>query len=300
MVAERIPVLIVSGFLGSGKTTLVRWLLEDAASRGERIAVVSNEFGELGIDRALLGEGGEAFVELEGGCVCCQLGDDLLETLQTLRERVRPARVIIETSGVALPYDVQLNLYRDPVRSWVGDDVTAVVVNAEQLASGRDLGGTFTDQVTSADLLLLNKLDLVDAAAVAPLEARLRELEPDAPVLRSVQGRVDPRVLFAPAPGPRAECDPGAPHPHSHEAFETEELSVGEVVEADALRERLRALGALRVKGFVRTPDGVRLVQGVGPRIELEAPPAEVDDALVGRLVVIRRPADAAVGSDGG
>ena len=299
MVAERIPVLIVSGFLGSGKTTLVRWLLEDARAAGERIAVVSNEFGELGIDRALLGEGDGAFVELEGGCVCCQLGDDLLDTLQTLHERVQPSRVIIETSGVALPYDVQLNLYREPVCGWVGDDVTAVVVDAELLASGDELDGTFTDQVTSADLLVLNKLDLVDAAVLEQLEARLRELEPDAPVLRCVRGRVDPRVLFAPAPGAREHPVPGAPHPHSHEAFETSELRVEGVFDVDALRERLRGLGALRVKGFVCTPGGVRLVQGVGPRIELEPAPVSVDDALVGRLVLIRRAIPGAERHDG-
>ena len=116
---QRIPVLVISGFLGAGKTTLVRHLLHDAQRTGVRVAVVSNEFGALGIDKALLGEGEEAYVEIEGGCVCCQLSDTLLDTLQMLWERVRPDRIIVETSGIALPFDTQLNLWREPVNAWI-------------------------------------------------------------------------------------------------------------------------------------------------------------------------------------
>jgi cobalamin biosynthesis protein CobW len=282
----RIPVVIISGFLGSGKTTLVRHLLEDAQRSGTRVAVVSNEFGELGIDRALLGEGGQAFVELDGGCVCCQLSDELVETLEQLRRDYAPDRIVIETSGVALPYDTQLNLYREPVASWVGDDVALVVVNAEQLASGRDLEGTFEDQVTSADLIVLNQLDRVEEFLHDELEERLHVLEPEAPVLRCVRGRVDPRVLFAPDP---VRVRAQSPQPHSHERFESCELELDGVLEPSDVLERLRGPDVLRVKGFVRTPEGVRAVQGVGARIELEAAPDALDPALVDRVVVIRR-----------
>src|SRR5919108_5791613 len=99
---KRIPVLVISGFLGSGKTTLVSYLLKEAQAKGMRIAIVSNEFGALGIDQALLAQGGAAYVELEGGCVCCQLSDELVNTLQMLWERVGPDGIIVETSGVAL------------------------------------------------------------------------------------------------------------------------------------------------------------------------------------------------------
>ena len=285
--AERVPVLVVSGFLGSGKTTLVRHLLADAQRSGVRMAVISNEFGELGIDQLLLGGAADAYAELAGGCVCCQLSDELVETLQMLRERVHPQRIVIETSGVALPYDTQLNFERDPVRAWIGDDVAVVLVNAEQLDSGRELEGTFIDQVSSADLLLLNKLDLLPAARADALEDRLAEWAPGTPVLRAVQGQVDPELLFTP------ELDElrGAERarPHHHEAFQAEERRVADGVSAAELIAELRDAGALRVKGFVATSDGLRLVQGVGPRIELssvdEPPPAD----RIGRLVVIRR-----------
>ena len=172
----------------------VRW------PSGVRVAVVSNEFGELGIDQALLGSGTDSYVEIEGGCVCCRLSDELVETLQLLRERARPDRVIIETSGLALPFDVQLNLWREPVASWVEDDVAVVVVNAEQLDEGRDLDETFEHQVSSADLLLLNKVDLVPEQRLEELTAALRQIEPDAPIVRCVRADIDPQALFPPDP----------------------------------------------------------------------------------------------------
>ena len=289
---RRIPVLVVSGFLGSGKTTLVRHLLRDAQENGARVAVISNEFGALGIDQALLGEGGEAFVELEGGCVCCQLSDELRDTLQMLRERVQPDRVIVETSGVALPSDTQLQFWREPVSAWVEDDMAVVVVNAEQLAEGRDLHGTFEDQVSSADILLLNKIDLATASDLDRLDTLLRGMAPDTPVLRACHGEVEPALLFPPDPdGLRHQrrCAGRFPTPHRHEGFESCEIPVSDGLEPEELLAELRALGMLRAKGFVRTTRGLQLLQGVGRRLELLPPPNTPPERLVGRVVVIRR-----------
>lgn len=286
---DTIPALVVSGFLGSGKTTLVRHLLQDAQRRGERIAVVSNEFGELGIDQALLGEGEEAYVELEGGCVCCKLSDELRDTLQMLWEKVQPDKIIVETSGVALPYDTQLNFWRPPVRDWVDDDMAVVVVNAEQLHNQTELEGTFEDQVSSADLLVLNKIDLVPSHALPDLESQLQAYAPDCPIVHCRHGQLPPELLFTPDPARLARrlADP-EPRPHSHEHFETEEMRFPRTTKAEVVSV-LRELGALRAKGFVETDRGVMLVQGVGRRIELSAPPKGLPEDMVGRVVIIRR-----------
>jgi len=293
---DRIPVLVVAGFLGSGKTSLVRHLLAEAQAEGVRVAVVSNEFGALGIDRALLtgtdtAPGGVPIRELEGGCVCCELTDDLVNTLEALRREVAPDQIVIETSGVALPYDVQLSLWRPPVSDWISDDLGIVVVNAEQLAEGRDLGPTFEQQVSAADLLVLNQVDRVDEARLPALETQLRALEPDAVIVRAVHGQVD-RALLVPPETPRGGRVPRDGHVcgdgHVHERFVSELIDVEAGIAPDTLIARLRGLGALRAKGWVETPEGTRLVQGVGRRIEL-SPGAPPGPEWACRVVVIRR-----------
>jgi G3E family GTPase len=286
----RIPALVVSGFLGSGKTSLVQHLLAHAQQLGLRIAIVSNELGELGVDRALLGAGGEAYVEIEGGCVCCELSDDLIETLEVLHTEVNPDRIVIETSGVALPFDTQLNFWRKPVSAWIGDDMAIVVVNAEQVAEGRDLEGTFRDQVSSADLLVLNKIDLIEDSDLKAVEDRLRELEPDAPVVRAVRGRIEPNLLFPPDASTidRSGTPPEA-RPHHHEQFSTRVWEVPEGTRESQIEAELAGQGNLRAKGFVKTERGLRLIQLVGQRIEwtdVDHPP---DPLQVGSVVVIKR-----------
>ena len=216
-----VPALVVSGFLGAGKTTLVKHLIADAQQQGLKLAVISNEFGELGIDRALLQEeGGPGYVELEGGCVCCQLSGELLNTLQNLWETIRPDRVVVETSGVALPFETLLTFWREPVTEWVGESLALVVVNAEQVAQGRDLEGTFEQQVSSADLLVFNKVDLVSSNSIGRLEHLLQDMAPGAPVIRSIQGEIDTTIVFPSLPGkkvsPTSQRKPEL-LPHTHE-----------------------------------------------------------------------------------
>ena len=289
----RVPALVVSGFLGAGKTRLVQHLLECAQHQGMRIAIVSNELGELGVDRTLLGAGGEAYVEIEGGCVCCELSDDLIDTLDTLYREVKPDRIVIETSGVALPFDTQLNFWREPVSNWIGDDMAIVVVNAEQVREGRDLAGTFVDQVSSADLLVLNKIDLVPADELAAIETRLRELEPEAPLVSCVQGRLDPDLCFPPdaGAGDRSGSAPDG-RPHSHEHFSTRVWDVPAGSTEAQIEAALQAEGLLRAKGFVETENGLRLVQLVGRRIDWYDAAAHFDPRQVGRIVQIRRSGD--------
>ena len=272
---QPVPALIVSGFLGSGKTTLVGHLLKQAQAEGARLAIVSNEFGDTGIDKALLEAGEEGFVELDGGCVCCRLSDALGETLQTIVEQVGPDRIVIECSGVALPGDVLVQFWRAPIDAVVVRagrlDVGVVLVDADTFARTSEGAedDTFLQQVEAADLLLLNKCDLADEDTLQRCEMRLGKLSGGRPVLRAVQAAVDPRLLFPPDPeGSRLERrDPEAhPAPHVHEQFNTTELRFEGIVDGDVLRADLVARGALRAKGFVRTAAGVRLVQGGGER----------------------------------
>ena len=286
------PALVVSGFLGSGKTTLVRRLLAEAQASGVRVAVVSNEFGELGIDQALMGDSQGAYVELDGGCVCCKLSDELQQTLQMLYEEVNPDRVIVETSGVALPFETQLTFWRPPVSEWVSDDAAVVVVNAGQVHEGRDLDGTFEFQVSSADLLLLNQVDTVPEAALPGIRAVLEAMSPGTPVIACVEGDVPTALLFPPDPdGARARrrAAGAAPRPHSHESFQSEVIDVPAGLTVAEVEALLKGRKALRIKGFVDTAVGPRLVQGVGRRLEVVVPPVEVDPAMLGRVVVIER-----------
>jgi cobalamin biosynthesis protein CobW len=288
-----VPALVVSGFLGAGKTTLVKHLIADAQHQGLKLAVVSNEFGELGIDRALLQEaGGPGYVELEGGCVCCQLSNELLETLQNLWETIRPDRIVVETSGVALPFETLMTFWREPITQWVGESLAVVVANAEQVAEGRDLEGTFEQQVSSADIVVLNKVDLVPEDSLGKLEHILLEMAPDAPFIRSIQGKIDTAVVFPPTPTQtNSSKRKGKPEltPHTHEAFEAQELSIPPNITPEQLIQQLQPLQALRIKGIVNTSEGPKLVQGVGPRIDLSAPPANLPQEMIGRLLAIRR-----------
>ncbi len=288
-----VPALVVSGFLGAGKTTLVKHLITDAQEQGLKLAVVSNEFGELGIDKALLQEaGGPGYVELEGGCVCCQLTNELLETLQNLWETIRPDRIVVETSGVALPFETLMTFWREPITEWVGESLAVVVANAEQVAAERDLEGTFEQQVSSADIVVLNKVDLVPDDSLGKLENALQEMAPDAPMIRSIQGQVDTNVVFPPTPTqtPSSKRKGQSEHrPHKHVAFESEEISILSNITPEELIQQLQSLEALRIKGIVRTSDGLKLVQGVGPRIDLSVPPPNLPQEIIGRLVAIRR-----------
>ncbi|MEQ1507300.1 MAG: CobW family GTP-binding protein, partial [Myxococcota bacterium] len=269
----RIPALIVAGYLGSGKTTLVDHLLRQAQADGVRLAIVSNEFGDTGIDRALLDAGEDGFVELDGGCVCCRLSDVFPQTLERLIAQSKPDRLVLECSGVALPGEIVIQFWRPPLDGLVSDEVVVVVVDAERAARGGDEPDeTFTEQLEAADLVVLNKRDRVDEAGLARATDRVNALTAGRPIVVTSYGRVDADVLFPPDPeGARQRRrDPdAAPHAHDHERFTTRELRFDGVVDEAAILDRIRALDAIRAKGFVATPAGIRVVQGVGDHVEL-------------------------------
>jgi G3E family GTPase len=198
---DRLPVSILTGFLGSGKTTLLKALLSHPGM--DRVAVIVNEFGEIGLDHALIETVDEDTVLLNSGCLCCTVRGDLLDTLKSLYKRrgkgeIAPFdRIVIETTGLADPAPILHTMMSDGflVTRFTLDGVIAVVdaVNAPwQL----DQQFESVKQVAVADRIVLSKTDIADAAAVSALEARLHGINRAAPVLRAVNGEIDPATLF--------------------------------------------------------------------------------------------------------
>ncbi len=209
-----IPIVVVSGFLGSGKTTLLRNLLADP-SAGE-VAVIVNEFGEVGIDHHLVRKTDARTTLLRNGCVCCSMRDDLAEALRGLlsqRERgTTPwfGRVVIETTGLADPAPILQTVVADPViRNHYRVERVVATIDAPGGAANLDTYGEALRQVTAADHVVVTKQDLTSLEAADALKAKLRALNPTASIVDAAFGQIDFRALFAGDSLPIG--DPGLP-----------------------------------------------------------------------------------------
>jgi cobalamin biosynthesis protein CobW len=285
----------------------VRHVLAHAG--GRRIAVIVNEFGELGIDRELLTGCGDAscpdddIVELSNGCLCCTVADDFLPTLSRLVDRAGPPdHILIETSGLALPKPLVQAFAWPEIRTRTTVDGVLTVLDAAALAAGTfaadpeavlaqrasdpalahddPLAEVFDDQLACADLVILNKTDLLAPEALARVRADLAaRLRPGVRLLAAADGKVSPAVVLGLAAA--AEDDlAGRPSlhdaegEHDHDDFESFVVTRGPVVDDDAFRARLadmiRAHAILRVKGFLDLPGRARrqVVQAVGDRLD--------------------------------
>ena len=283
-----IPVTVIGGYLGAGKTTLVNHLLR--AADGLRLAVLVNDFGALPIDRDLIvGSDGDT-LEISGGCICCSYGSDLMEALLDLPRR-RPGidRVLIETSGVALPGMVAsaVGLLQDYAL-----DGTVVLADAETVrrqAADAYIGDTITRQLAAADLVLLNRCDLVSDAA---REETVRWVEAEAPngrVVPTERSRVPAELVLGLHRGvDRASTVLRTPGGIAASVlYESVELKPDGPVDVERLACALAApdSGVLRAKGFLRDKDGrLVILQVVGRRFEITDAPT---DATPGTLVVI-------------
>jgi cobalamin biosynthesis protein CobW len=305
-IVPRIPATIITGFLGAGKTTLLRHLLENA--RGLKLAIIVNEFGSVGIDGETLRGCGiescpeENIVELSNGCLCCTVAEDFIPTMQALIDRPEPPQhILIETSGLALPKPLVKAFDWPSIRSRLTVDGVIAVVDAPAVASGRfaddpqavarqreedpsvdhdnPLAEVYEDQLMAADLIVLNKMDLVDATTSARLRQEVAAIVPRAvKVVAAREGRVDAGVLLG--LGAAAEDDLAArpshhdalDGAHEHDDFESFVVALPEIDDADALLARLKAIAethdVLRMKGFAAIAGKpLRLaVQGVGAR----------------------------------
>jgi cobalamin biosynthesis protein CobW len=282
----KIPTTVITGFLGSGKTTLIRKLLENVG--GRRLAVIVNEFGDVGVDAEILrgcgvtscGEGD--IVELANGCICCTVADDFLPALNRLLDRPDPPEhILIETSGLALPKPLIKAFAWPEIRTRATVDGVIVVIDAEAVLAGRfagaDLPGSHDKPL--ADLIILNKTDLVSVDEVETIKDTVRgKALPGVPVIAAAHGAVDPTVLIG--LGAAAENDlaarpshDGQSHDHGHDEFETFVVTGGAIADVDALAaalsELLVAQDILRLKGVVavRGSPTRLIVQAVGQRL---------------------------------
>jgi G3E family GTPase len=190
-----VPVVILTGFLGSGKTTLLNHLLDHA--RGQRLGIVLNDFGQIAIDARLVRSRDNDVVELANGCVCCTVRDDVLPALARLLDRApMPQAVVVETSGLADPAPLAERLLDPRIQAVVRLDAVVTVVDAANVDRALDHAESAYSQITSADLLILNKVDLVAPAVVAQVERGLRQLNATARVVRAVRAQVEPALLL--------------------------------------------------------------------------------------------------------
>ncbi len=245
---DRVPVTIITGFLGSGKTTLLNRLLR--APTQFRLAVVVNEFGAVGVDGALVA-GGELFVELDNGCLCCALNQDLETLLHQLLQRGGFDHLVIETTGLADPLGVAWTFERPGLAHRFRVDAIVTVVDAANLTVALEQAIEAQVQIERADLLILNKLDVVrDNGAAA--ERRVRNLNQIARMLPTVQANAPwSIVLQSDAHHPSGE----QPSAHTHSGFEAWEWQSDTQVSQDALEDLFYTLPGTvyRVKGILRT-----------------------------------------------
>ena len=321
------PVTVITGFLGSGKTTLISHLIRNAG--GRRLAVVVNEFGTLGVDGEILKScaipdcPAENIVELANGCICCTVADDFVPTVEALLAmEPRPDHILIETSGLALPKPLLKAFDWPALRSRITVDGVIALADAEAVAAGRfapdlaaveaqraaddsidhetPLSEVFEDQISCADVVLLTKCDLAGADGIAKARAVIEAEAPrKLPVVEVTEGVIDASVILG--LDAKAEDDLAARpshhdghDDHEHDDFDTVVVQLPEVDDLNALAARIeqmaRDLDILRVKGYVAvTGKPMRaLVQAVGARVRHQFDrPWANGEQRVTRLVVI-------------
>ena len=291
---NKIPTTIVTGFLGAGKTTIIRSLLEQA--NGRRIALLVNEFGDVGVDGDLLrgcgveGCSDEDVVELTNGCICCTVADDFIPVMQKILAReAQPDHIIVETSGLALPQPLVRAFGWPEVRNRVTVDGVVTVVDADALAQGRfahdeaevlarreadptiehesPIDELFEDQLVCADLVLLSKADLVDPESLAAVREKVaKEARPGISIVPVARGEVDVEALLGLAVASENDLASRPTHherqgvpDHDHDDFESVVVDLPAMSEPEALLDRVatacRLPEILRVKGFVDLAD---------------------------------------------
>jgi cobalamin biosynthesis protein CobW len=302
----KIPVTVITGFLGAGKTTLIRHLMTNA--NGRKLAVLVNEFGSEGVDGEILKSCADAncpaenIVELANGCICCTVADDFIPTMQALLARkVRPDHILIETSGLALPKPLLKAFEWPEIRSRITVDGVIALADAEAVAAGRfapnpaaveaqrvadpsidhetPLSEVFEDQISCADIVLLTKTDLAGEAGLAAARRVIAAEAPrPVPVLGVTDGAIDPQVILGLNAAAEDDLAVRPSHhdggeEHEHDDFASVVVELGEIIDVNALLASVgrlaREQNVLRAKGFlaVKGKPLRLLVQSVGERV---------------------------------
>ncbi|MFZ5674916.1 MAG: cobalamin biosynthesis protein CobW [Pseudomonadota bacterium] len=329
MSLQKIPTTVITGFLGAGKTTLIRHLLQNA--KGRRIALIINEFGDIGVDGEILKGCGdevcreEDVVELANGCICCTVADDFVPTMKKLLERDRPPEhIVIETSGLALPQPLVRAFNWPEIKSRVTVDGVVTVVDAKALAEGRfaddeeavaaqraadpnldhenPIEELFEDQLNCADMIVLNKTDLLQAHETEKLSGDLKgQIRKGTKLVPAQHGALDAAALLGIASAAEDDMHNRLSHhemegevQHDHDDFVTFSVSLGQVTDRDKLLKRVEDLigehDILRLKGFaaIEGAPGRLLIQAVGPRLNSYFDrPWRADEKRQSEIVVI-------------
>ncbi|MFB2532135.1 cobalamin biosynthesis protein CobW [Paracoccus sp. p4-l81] len=323
---SKIPVTVITGFLGSGKTTLIRHLMQNPG--GRRLAVLVNEFGTVGVDGDILKSCADEncpidnIVELANGCICCTVADDFIPTIEALMARSpRPDHILIETSGLALPKPLLKAFDWPAIRSRITVDGVIALADAEAVAAGRfapdvdavqaqrladegldhdtPLGEVFEDQIACADLVLLTKADLAGEAGLAAARAAIEAEAPrKLPILPVTDGAVDPRVILGLNAAAEDDLAARPSHhdgadDHEHDDFDSVVIDMPEISDPEALVAAIQTLARdqniLRVKGHVAVAGKPMrlLVQAVGARVRHQFDRPWGSSPRQGKLVVI-------------
>ena len=305
----KIPVTVVTGFLGSGKTTLIRHLITNA--NGRKLAVLVNEFGSEGVDGEILKSCAdtncpeENIIELANGCICCTVADDFIPAMeQLLSRRVKPDHILIETSGLALPKPLLKAFDWPEIRSRITVDGVIALADAEAVAAGRfapdpaavdaqraadenldhetPLSEVFEDQIACADIVLLTKADLAGAEGLEAARAVIAaEMSRRVPMLSIVDGAVDARVILGLEAAAEDDLAGRPSHhdgeeEHEHDDFTSVVIDFPEVADIDtlvtAVQRLAREQNVLRAKGYIAVADKPMrlLVQAVGERVRYQ------------------------------
>jgi G3E family GTPase len=290
----RTPTTLITGPLGSGKTTLLRHIL---ATHRAKIAIVMNEFGEIAIDAKAVEGKNVRIAELGGGCVCCSLLGEFEAAVNEIIEKIAPERIVVETTGLAEPEALVFNI-QEALPQCRLDGVVSVI-DADMLVRFPELGHTTCLQIEGADILLLNKIDLIEPGQIEPLETKLREINPTAAIVRTERCRIDPQLLFGigrdrkmPSSEPGSTI-PATTHKHQPE-FESFAFTSGKIFSRDCFEGFANDLSAsvVRAKGFIRFADGGQLFNFVAGRWDLEPfEAAETQLVFIGRKVAVEKEA---------